>query len=96
MGILPGVSMEDGEIVPDLSLLVDRVMALDQIVKVDYHIPGCPPPPELVSKALGVLLEAGLPEKGLVFGHGKGALPCMSPPGKHARDDKGKGIQKAV
>ena len=96
LGILPGGYMEDSENMPYLSGLLDRVMALDQIVKVDYYIPGCPPPPELVSKAVGALLEAGLPEKGLVFGDGKGALPCMSPPGKHARYDKGKEIQKAV
>ncbi len=40
--------------------LLDRVYAVDEVVKVDLYIPGCPTSPELVAEALGALL-AGKP-----------------------------------
>ncbi|MHC4519793.1 MAG: NADH-quinone oxidoreductase subunit B family protein, partial [Planctomycetota bacterium] len=46
--------------------LLDRVYALDEVVKVDVHIPGCPTNPNLVVQALTALLEGKafeLPEK---------------------------------
>ena len=69
-GILPGVSVEDSES-PELSRLFDKVMALDQVIDVDYYIPGCPPPPELVGEAVWAALDERLPEKGTVFGDRK-------------------------
>jgi F420-non-reducing hydrogenase small subunit len=41
----------------DLPKLTDRVYALDEVVKVDVSIPGCPTAPELVVQALTSLLE---------------------------------------
>lgn len=41
----------------DLPALTDRVYALDEVVKVDIYIPGCPTAPELVAEALTCLLE---------------------------------------
>ena len=70
-GILPGGSVEGSERGPKLSPLIDKVMALDQVIDVDCFIPGCPPPPELVGKAVWSVLEGKLPEKGFVFGDGK-------------------------
>ena len=69
-GILPGVSVEDSED-PELSGLFDKVMALGQVIDVDYYIPGCPPPPELVGEAVWAALDERLPEKGTVFGDRK-------------------------
>jgi len=49
-----------------LPKLTDRVYALDEVVKVDVAIPGCPTTPELVVEALTSLLEGKpftLPEK---------------------------------
>ncbi len=41
----------------DIPPLTDRVYALDEVVKIDVYIPGCPTSPELVAKALTSLLE---------------------------------------
>jgi F420-non-reducing hydrogenase small subunit len=43
------------------------VRALDQVVDVDYYIPGCPPTPKLTAAAIGALLEGKLPPKGSVL-----------------------------
>lgn len=50
----------------NLPPLLDRVYALDEIVKVDAYIPGCPTAPELVAEALTGLLQGKpfeLPER---------------------------------
>jgi F420-non-reducing hydrogenase small subunit len=41
----------------DIPPLLDRVYALDEVIKVDVFIPGCPTSPELVANALTSLLE---------------------------------------
>jgi NAD-reducing hydrogenase small subunit len=46
---------------PELAKLFDKVRALDQVVKVDVHIPGCPPPANAIWFALTELLEGRLP-----------------------------------
>jgi F420-non-reducing hydrogenase small subunit len=43
------------------------VRALDQVVDVDYYIPGCPPTPKMTIAAIGALLEGKLPPKGSVL-----------------------------
>lgn len=43
------------------------VRSLDQVIDVDYSIPGCAPNPELVLSALRVLLGGDLPPKGTVL-----------------------------
>lgn len=43
------------------------VRALDQVVDVDYYIPGCPPTPNLTKTAVTALLEGRLPAKGSVI-----------------------------
>jgi len=45
----------------------DDVRTLDQVIDVDYYLPGCPPPPELIAKAVTALVEGTLPEKGSVL-----------------------------
>jgi F420-non-reducing hydrogenase small subunit len=42
----------------------DRVYALNDIIDVDYYLPGCPPPPYSVMYALNAVLEDKLPPKG--------------------------------
>lgn len=41
----------------DIPPLTDRVYALDEVVKVDVYIPGCPTSPELIANALTSLIE---------------------------------------
>jgi F420-non-reducing hydrogenase small subunit len=43
------------------------VRALDQVVEVDYYIPGCPPTPKLTKAAVGAILSGQLPPKGTVL-----------------------------
>jgi len=43
------------------------VKPLDQVIDVDYYLPGCPPPFDLVAAAVGAILEGKLPEKGSVL-----------------------------
>jgi len=42
----------------------DHVYALNQVIDVDYFLPGCPPPPELILNAVHSVLAGALPPKG--------------------------------
>jgi len=43
------------------------VRALDQVVDVDYYIPGCPPTPKITQAAIAALLSGKPPPKGSVL-----------------------------
>lgn len=43
------------------------VRSLDQVVAVDYYVPGCPPTPNITKLAVTALLEGRLPAKGSVI-----------------------------
>ncbi len=47
--------------------LRNTVRALDQVVDVDYYVPGCPPTPKITQAAVGALLSGKLPPKGTVL-----------------------------
>jgi len=51
-----------------LPRVYDRVWCLDQIVDVDYYVPGCPPTPETVWQAIEAIVTGNLPPKGSVIG----------------------------
>lgn len=66
-GIIPQerTALDIGELtLPEFS---DTVKTLDQVIPVDYYLPGCPPPPDLIMNALNAILEGELPEKGAVL-----------------------------
>ncbi|HOO56963.1 MAG TPA: oxidoreductase [bacterium] len=42
----------------------DHVYALDQVIDVDYYLPGCPPPPDLIANAVFAVVEGKLPPRG--------------------------------
>jgi NAD-reducing hydrogenase small subunit len=56
----PGIPDETG-IVPKL---LDRVLPVHQVVKVDAFLPGCPPHPDLIHAAVVDLLEGRHPDLG--------------------------------
>lgn len=43
------------------------VRSLDQVVEVDYYVPGCPPTPKITQAAVTALLQGKLPPKGSVL-----------------------------
>ena len=45
----------------------DTVRTLDQVVAVDYYLPGCPPTPKILLAALDQILSGHLPENGTVL-----------------------------
>jgi len=47
--------------------LHEVVRTLDQVVDVDFYIPGCPPTPKLTQAAVGALLSGQLPPRGSVL-----------------------------
>jgi NAD-reducing hydrogenase small subunit len=46
---------------PELGKLLDRVKAVNEVVKVDVHLPGCPPPADSIWFVLTELLEGRMP-----------------------------------
>ena len=49
----------------------NTVKTLDQTIPVDYYLPGCPPPPDLIMNAVNAILTGELPEKGAVLAPNK-------------------------
>lgn len=45
----------------------DTVHTLDQVIDVDYYLPGCAPPPDLIMDAVKAILKGKLPSKGAVL-----------------------------
>lgn len=45
----------------------DTVYKLDDVIDVDYYVPGCPPTPDLFLGAVTAILEGKLPPKGTVL-----------------------------
>jgi len=64
----------------------DTVKTLNQTISVDYYLPGCPPPPDLVINAITAILKGELPEKGAVLAPNK-AL-CDTCPRKDSKPEK--------
>ncbi len=42
---------------PELPLILDRVYPCHEVVKIDFHLPGCPPPADAIWEALVALLN---------------------------------------
>jgi len=66
----PATHTKDGEL--ELPVLYDTVLTLDQVVDVDYYMPGCPPTTNLINEFLGIVEKhvkegAPLPPKGAVI-----------------------------
>ncbi len=55
----------EGEL--DLPAFHNTVKSLDQVIEVDYYIPGCSPAPYLTMQAIEAILSGKLPAKGSVL-----------------------------
>ena len=55
----------EGEL--ELPEFYDTVSALDQVVAVEYYVPGCPPPVDLILKVVDALATNSLPPPGSVI-----------------------------
>ncbi len=54
----------EGEL--DLPELFDTVLTLEQVVPVEYYVPGCPPPVDLILKLVDLYATGKLPPVGAV------------------------------
>jgi F420-non-reducing hydrogenase small subunit len=62
----PKTEMPEGDLtIPEM---YDTVRTLDQVVNVDYYVPGFPPTPAQIWKVVQVILGGTLPPKGSVIG----------------------------
>ncbi len=64
---LPQAKTEVPEGILTLPEMFETVKTLDQVVEVDYYLPGCPPPAGLIVNAVTALLKGELPPKGTVL-----------------------------
>lgn len=85
--VTPKTRAEVEEGVLELPEFWDTVKTLDQVIDVDYYIPGCPPPPNVVKKAFETLFSEELPPKGSVLGAGSRAL-CDECPLNDSKPEK--------
>ncbi len=44
--------------------LLKRAVPLQEVIKVDFHLPGCPPPPKAIAYVVGELLDGRTPDLG--------------------------------
>jgi F420-non-reducing hydrogenase small subunit len=62
----PKLAVPEGEVtIPEM---YDTVKTLNQVVDVDYYVPGCPPTPKQIWNVVQVIVSGQLPPKGTVVG----------------------------
>jgi coenzyme F420-reducing hydrogenase gamma subunit len=59
---IEGVQMNKSVPVDGVPALLRQAVPVQEVVKVDLHIPGCPPSPASIAYALGELIEGRMPE----------------------------------
>lgn len=69
-----------------LPVFHDAVKTLDQTVPVDYYLPGCPPPVELIVGAVTAILEGKLPAAGETLA--PDIAICQTCPRKDSKPEK--------
>jgi F420-non-reducing hydrogenase small subunit len=71
-GTFPQVHTTTADGCLEIPELWNTVKALDQVVDVEYYIPGCPPQPEQIAAVIGLIMSGGpLPPAGSVVGAGE-------------------------
>jgi F420-non-reducing hydrogenase small subunit len=64
--------------VPSLPGLYETVHKLDDIIPVDYYVPGCPPGREIILQAVTAILTGSLPAKGAILAPNRGLCHSCS------------------
>ena len=85
-GTFPQLLHKENGFSVTLPELFDTVRSLEQVVDVDYYLPGCAPTPKILWNAVQVLLSGNLPPKGTVLAPDR-AL-CDECPRKDTRPEK--------
>jgi len=85
-GITPQTSFQEDGRTATLPVFADTVRTLDQVVDVDYYIPGCAPTSKMLLDAVEALLAGKLPPKGSVLASDK-AL-CDECPRRDSKPEK--------
>lgn len=65
--VFPSTHYKDDGHSVELPVFQDTVRTLDQVVAVDYYVPGCPPTPRMFRNAVQTLLSGELPARGTVL-----------------------------
>jgi F420-non-reducing hydrogenase small subunit len=73
----PSTAVPEGEL--HIPTLLPMLKTLDQVVKVDYYVPGCPPESAQIAAVVGLVIqalhgEAQLPPPGSVLGAGNSTV----------------------
>jgi F420-non-reducing hydrogenase small subunit len=66
-GIEPQEKVKEDGMELELPSFWNTVRALDQVIEVDYYIPGCAPTPKIIEDAINAIFTGQLPEKGSVL-----------------------------
>jgi NAD-reducing hydrogenase small subunit len=63
-GYVKGIGVDNPQIPddPELPLLLNRVHPINEIVKVDYYLPGCPPPADAFWELITALMAGREPQ----------------------------------
>lgn len=85
-GVVPQQVVEMDGYKLTLPEFYDTVKTLDQTISVDYYLPGCPPPPDLIMDAIEAILKGKLPEKGTVLAPDKSL--CDTCPRNETKPEK--------
>jgi F420-non-reducing hydrogenase small subunit len=85
-GVKPQKTYHDNGRTLTLPDFFERVARLDEVIEVDYYVPGCPPTPDIIADAFAALLGASPPPKGSVLAPDK-AL-CEQCPRRETRPER--------
>ncbi len=66
-GVLPQIETWIDGVTLELPETWNTVRSLNQVIDVDYYLPGCAPPPDSIARAVSAILSGNLPPKGSVL-----------------------------